>query len=273
MPGKLPTISRSPVSNSVKIDARIALAEFHIGDFLGRRGEPRRQHQIGALGQVANVEAVLIHQRQPLDAPFLGSALVDEYHAAVEIALVSGQALVDLVGNDVCDPPPVFRRGDILMAGELLAGGDVPQAEFGLEAPVVLAGHAAGDQGLGVDGLPALELRRFVGVGNPLDKSRRIDRRKQPAALEIVGDDLGDADPDLAVGRRPRHEIRNRDRKRRDVAFGDLQFRLRVRQRRQQQARGGSGAADQDVAAGQRQRGKRKRRHGHCWLIFKKHQL
>ena len=48
-----------------------------------------------------------------------------------------------------------------------------------------------------------------------------IDRREQPAALEIVGDDLGDADADFGVGRRARHEIRNRDRQRRELALGN----------------------------------------------------
>ena len=102
-----------------QIDPRIALAEFHIGDFLGRRREPRRQHQIGAARQIAHIGAVLIHQRQPLDAAFRRAAFVDEHHAAVEIALLAGQALIDLVGNDVRDPPPVFRRGEILLAGRV----------------------------------------------------------------------------------------------------------------------------------------------------------
>ena len=98
--------------------------------------------------------------RQPLDAALLGAALIDEHHAAVEIALLAGQALIDLVGDDVRDAPPVFRRGEILLAGELLAGDDIPQTEFGLQAAVGLPRHAAGDQRLRVDGLPALELRR-----------------------------------------------------------------------------------------------------------------
>ena len=140
-----------------QIDARIALAEFHVGDFLGRRREARRQHEVGAARQIADVGAVLVHDREPLDAALLGAGLVDEHHAGVEIALLAGQALVDLVGDDVRDAPPVFRRGEILLAGELLAGEDVPQPEFGLQPPVALPRHAAGHQRLRVDGLPVLE--------------------------------------------------------------------------------------------------------------------
>ena len=84
-----------------EIDARVALAELHIGDFLGRRREARRQHEVAAARQIAHIGAVLVHQRQPLDAAFLGAGLVDEHDAAVEIALLAGEALVDLVGDDV----------------------------------------------------------------------------------------------------------------------------------------------------------------------------
>ena len=100
-------------------------------------------------------------------------------------------------------------------------GVDVPEAEFGLQAAVALPGHAAGHQRLRVDGLPVLELRRGVDVDDALDVGGLIDRREQAAALEIVGDDLGHADADLGIGRRSRHEIRDRDRQRREFALGN----------------------------------------------------
>src|SRR6266446_8567793 len=105
------------------------------------------------------------------------------------------------------DPAPVFRRGEILLTGELLAGGDVPQAEFRLQTPVTLAGHAAGHQSLRVDGFPAGELRGGVDIDDFFDEGGLIDRRKQSATLKDVGDALGDADADLAIRRRSRHEI------------------------------------------------------------------
>ena len=47
---------------------------------------------------------------------------------------------------------------------QLLAGEDVPQAELGLQPAGRVARDAAGDQRLGVDDLPAIELRRGIGV-------------------------------------------------------------------------------------------------------------
>ena len=47
--------------------------------------------------------------------------------------------------------------GEILLAGELLAGEHVPQPELGLEPAVGLARDAAGDQRLRVDGAPVGE--------------------------------------------------------------------------------------------------------------------
>ena len=44
-----------------QIDPRLALAEGHVGDFLRRRREARRQHEIVAAGQIADVGAVLVH--------------------------------------------------------------------------------------------------------------------------------------------------------------------------------------------------------------------
>jgi hypothetical protein len=137
--------------------------------------------------------------------------------------------VVDLVRDDVRDPAPVFRRGEILLAGELLAGVDVPEAELGLEAAVALPGHASRDQRLRADGLPALELRRGVDIGDALDEGGLIDRREQPRALEIVGDDLRHADADLGVARRARHEIRNRDRKGYEFPLRDRDPLLRQR--------------------------------------------
>ena len=87
--------------------------------------------------------------------------------------------------------------------------------------PSRLARHAAGHQRLRVDGLPVLELRRDVDVDRLSMIGGLVDRREQPAALEVVGDDLRHADADLVVGRRARDEIRDRDRQRREVAFGD----------------------------------------------------
>ncbi|OIQ72070.1 hypothetical protein GALL_463070 [mine drainage metagenome] len=210
-----------------QIDARVALAKFHVGDFLRRRRKPRRQYQIAAARQIADVSAVLIHQRQPLDTPLLRAGFVDEHDTAIEISLFPGQTLIDLVGNDMRDPSPVFRRGEILLAGQLLAGGDVPEAEFGFQAPVRLAGHAAGHQRLRANGLPARKLRGSVDVDDFLDIGGLIDRREQSTALEIVSDDLGHANGDFSVRWRAGDEIGNRNRQWCEIALGNDQTFLR----------------------------------------------
>ena len=105
---------------------------------------------------------------------FFGAGLVDEDHAAVEIALLAGDAGVDRVGNDMGDAPRILGGGVVLLAGELLAGEHVPQPEFGLHA-AALAAHAAGDQRLRIDHAPAVELRHRIDIGD-LSRYRRRDR-------------------------------------------------------------------------------------------------
>ena len=75
----------------------------------------------------------------------------------VEIALLAGQALIDRVGNDVRDAPPVVGRGEILFAVELLAGKHIPETELGLQPSVALARDPAGDQCLRIDRAPVGE--------------------------------------------------------------------------------------------------------------------
>src|SRR5262249_32478925 len=146
--------------------------------------------------EIAHIGAILIHHRQTLNAALSRAALIDEYHAAIEVTFFTGQTLIDLVGNDVRHATPGFRRGEILLAGELLRGRDVPQPKLCLEAAVALSRRAAGDQRLRIDLAPARKLRRHIDIADALDISRLIDRGEQTAALEIVGDHLRDAGAD-----------------------------------------------------------------------------
>src|SRR5262249_2214829 len=122
----------------VQIDARIALPIGHVGDLLRRWREPRRQNKLVAAGEITDIGAVLIHDREPFDAPLGRPGLIDEYDPAVEIAALPGQALVDCIGDDMCDAPPIVGRGEILLAVELLPGEDVPQSKFRLQATIRL---------------------------------------------------------------------------------------------------------------------------------------
>jgi hypothetical protein len=89
--------------------------------------------------------------------------------------------------------------------------------------PVGLARQPAGDQRLRVDDTPVREARHRVGVDDLFDIGGGIDRREQAGAAQIRGDHLADAARKLAVGRAAAEKVRNRDRHRLDVAFGDLQ--------------------------------------------------
>ena len=199
-----------------QINARVALAVGHVGDLLGRRRKARREHEFIAAGEIAHVGAVLIHDGEPLDAPLLRAGLVHEHDAAVEIAFLAGQPFVNGIRNDVRDAAPIVRRGEILLAGELLSGQHVPKTEFGLQPPVGLAGDAPGRQRLRVDGAPVGKPRHGVDVDDLFQKSGRIDRRKQAAALEVAGDDLGNADARF----RCRSERRRENRRSQSASAG-----------------------------------------------------
>ncbi len=89
-----------------------------------------------------------------------GPGLVDEHHAAVEIALLAGEALIDRVGDDVRDAPPVVRRGEILLAGELLCWPARPtDGTRALRRPSGWRVQPAGHQRLRVDRAPVGEAR------------------------------------------------------------------------------------------------------------------
>ena len=97
-----------------------------------------------------------------------------------------------------------------------------------------------------------------VDIDDLFDEGGLIDRREQSAALEVVGDDLGDADADLAVRRRSR---RRNSESRSAAARSCRRVRLQSLLRLGLPASDGSSqpaaapsAADQDVAAVQRQR-------------------
>ena len=135
--------------------------------------------------------------------------------------------------------PPVVRRGEVLLAGELLARGHVPQAELDLEPPVALARHAPGDEALRIDGLPVGETRQRIEARDLLDVGRRIDRVEQAGAAQVIGDDLRDAARGFGVAGRPADEVRDGDRDRLDIALRDVEPQLGGRRTRQQRARRG----------------------------------
>ena len=99
--------------------------------------------------------------------------------AGVEIAVLAGDALIDLVGDDVRDAPPVLLRRRIGEAGELLLGEDVPQAELDPRLPSGWVCTCAGDERLRVDLPPVAELRRSRPVETSWMKALRVERLEQ----------------------------------------------------------------------------------------------
>jgi hypothetical protein len=118
------------------------------------------------------------------------------------------------------DAAPIVGRGEVLLAGELLAGEHVPQPELGLQPAVGLTGHSAGDQRLRVDGLPVGKARHRVDIRNPLDEGRRIDRGKQSGTLQVGGDHLRRCAPRHRPPRRRRRNSAARSASA-DGALGD----------------------------------------------------
>ena len=142
-----------------EIDPRQPADIGDIGDLLIGRREARGQHQGAAVGQEPVVLAVLVHDAEPLDTPRLRPALGDVDHAGVEVAVLAGQALVDRVGDDVRDAPPVGRRREVGEAGQLLFGEDVPEPELDVQPAVRLQLDRSADQALGVDETPVGKTR------------------------------------------------------------------------------------------------------------------
>src|SRR5260370_20533303 len=107
------------------------------------------------------------------------------------MAVLAGNPLVDLVGDDMRDAAPVLSRRGVGEAGELLLGEHVPQPKFDPELSVALLLHRAGDQRLSVDLAPIAEARPLAGR-DVLDEAARIERPEQPGTLQIGRDDLRD---------------------------------------------------------------------------------
>jgi len=114
--------------------------------------------------------------------------------------MLTGDTLVDRVGDDVRDAPPIARLRRIDAALDLTLAEDVPQPEFDAQPAVRLQRRHAMDQALRVDlppiGEPGCRASQLLGR---LDVSLRIDRSEQAAALEIVGDHVAQLPAGLRV--------------------------------------------------------------------------
>ena len=194
---------------------RIGLAERHVSDLLRRRRKARRDDELFAAGQVLDVAAVHIHQREPLAALLLRAALVDEYDAAVEEALLAGDAREDRVGDEMGDSARVRAVGRILLSRDLFACRGVPQPELRGDMAAVGARDAAGDDELRVYRLPRVHIRAHVGIRDRFGEGGRIERREENRMGQVVAEHRADLGRAFVAGER-----RHRDRDRREIRAG-----------------------------------------------------
>ena len=101
--------------------ARLVAGVLHVGDFLRGRAEARGEHQLAPLAQQPHVGAVLVHDGEALVAAVLGAGLVDEHDLRVEVALLAGKPLIDLVGDQVPEPAPLALADDEALGCQLPA--------------------------------------------------------------------------------------------------------------------------------------------------------
>ncbi|MNS99542.1 hypothetical protein D3C72_1339480 [compost metagenome] len=118
------------------------------------------------------------------------------------------------------DTAPVFRLGEELLAGHLLACESIPQAELGAQAAIAFTRDTAGHERLGVDDLPVLETRLLIRIADLFDEGVLVDRREEAGTLQVGGDDRGNLRTDTIA----RHEVGDGDRQRLDIALVDVDF-------------------------------------------------
>ena len=171
------------------------------------------------------IGAVLIHDRQPLDAVGVRPGLGDIDDLGVEVRRLAGDPLVDRIGDLMGHAPPVVRAGGKAQAAHLHAGEHVPQPELDVEHAVLLAaGDDAGHQRLGVDQAPVGKTRQAAQLLGRLDEGAPVDRPEQARALEIGADHVGDLAAALLGGRRVARELADRDRQGLEHALRDVEL-------------------------------------------------
>ena len=131
------------------------------------------------------VLTVLIHDGQALDAPVLRPAFGDVDDSGVEVSGFARDPLVDGVGDEMGQPSPPGGRRLIDETRHLLLGDDVPKPELDAQTSVRKRVRDAVDKGLGVDHAPVGETRQNVDGRFGPNECARIQRPKQPRALEI----------------------------------------------------------------------------------------
>ena len=154
-----------------------------------------------AVRQEAQIVAVLIHDREPLDPPVERSGLGDVDDAGVEIAGLAGQPFVDRVGHLVGDAPPRFRGGTQFESQHILLGEHIPQAELDGEPFGLSVIDPADHERLRVDDPPIRKSRPLHRIVFLPEEGGRVERAEEAGALEVARDHLRDPAARLRVGK------------------------------------------------------------------------
>jgi hypothetical protein len=187
----VPVSSVPAGADVVDVDARPVADIAQIDDLLVIRREARGQHGRLAVGQEAVVGPVRIHDRKPLDAPVLGSALGDIGNAAVEEWAFARKARIDGVRAFVRRASPVPRRDDIAGASELGLERDVVEIAADGELAVRIGADETLDERRGTGAAPMVEGRRRHFRKGHGAHAARPDWAEKAAARQISRDDLG----------------------------------------------------------------------------------
>ncbi len=134
----------------------------------------------------------------------------------VKITLLTQQPLIDHVGHDVGDAPPVGLRGGVGSALNLALRQNVPQAEFHADLAAAQNLNIAGHHGLCAGHLPVLEIGGAGQHGSALKRSRPVNQPEQPATRQIVAYNTSHVVTKLGGGtvRPPKIRYSNRYRRR-----------------------------------------------------------
>ena len=168
------------------------------------------------------VRTVLIHDGKPLDAFIARARFGDINDTGIEIARFPGNAFINLVGNLVCDAPPVVRLGAIGHPCHLVFSQNIPKAEFDTQKPVRFGYDPAIDECLCIDCAPLGKVRINRQRTGTLDKGFFVNRRKQTRSRQIIADHRCDVLADFGFRNTFTRETGNGDRHRLDFTAGDV---------------------------------------------------
>src|SRR5690348_6294785 len=147
-----------PRAEIEQVDARPIVRVAHEGDFIPLRMKARCQHHPGAVGEIAVVLAILVHDCQAFGLAPAGAAGSYINDAGIEVAFLTQQAFIDDVGYDVGDAAPVRLGCRIGSPLELRLWQHVPQPKFQTYLAAALRLCPSRHQRLCTDSLPVLEV-------------------------------------------------------------------------------------------------------------------